>query len=184
MVVPDLVQAGRRCISGDVAADAHAGAVGTGNHDRGVPPDVGADAPLHVLVAGEPRLALRRDRVDVVGAAQPGYADLLLPGSLQQAQHHVPGTRAAAGPDDRVKGLDPLPGLVLVNIRQLGGQAVADNREALASGGHGVSSPSTGAGNPAPELVVWRWQFTAGLRSQLSRPILLRDGRRRISTGQ
>jgi len=47
-----------------------------------------------------------------------------------------------------------------------------------------VSSPSTGAGNPVPELVVWRWQFTAGLRSQLSRPILLRDGRRRISTGQ
>jgi hypothetical protein len=38
--------------------------------ERGrVPPDVGPDPPLDVLVAGEPRLAFRRDRVDEVGAS-------------------------------------------------------------------------------------------------------------------
>src|SRR5580698_2153210 len=146
VVVPDLIEAGRRGVGGDVAADAQAGPVGAGDHDGGVPPDVGADAPLDVLIAGEPGLALRRDRVDVVGAAQPGHADLLFPGPFQQPQHHVPAAGPAAGPDNRVEGLDPFPGLVGVDIGQLGGQAVADDREALASGGHGVSSPSTVAG--------------------------------------
>nr|BFE81828.1 hypothetical protein GCM10020093_044290 [Planobispora longispora] len=45
-------------VGGDVPADVGA-RVGPGHHDRGVPPDVGADPPLDVLVAGEPGLALR-----------------------------------------------------------------------------------------------------------------------------
>src|SRR3712207_8642338 len=46
--------------------------------------DVRPHAPLDELVAGEPRLALRRDRVDVVGAAQRGHADLLLAGRSEE----------------------------------------------------------------------------------------------------
>ena len=46
-------------------------------------------AALDVLVAGEPRLALGRDRVDVVGAAQRRDADALLAGALAAAQHQV-----------------------------------------------------------------------------------------------
>ena len=137
VVEADLVQAGRRGVGGDVPADAEAGPVGAGDHDRRVPPDIGADPALDVLVAGEPRLALGRDRVDVVGAAQAGHADLLLAGALQQPEHDVPGPGPATGADDVVEGLHPLPGLVRVDVRQLGGQAVADDGEALASGGHG-----------------------------------------------
>ena len=142
VVEPDLVQAGRRRVGRDVAADAEPWPVGPGHHDGGVPPDVGADPALDVLVAGEPGLALGRDRVDVVGAAQPGHADLLLAGTLQQPEHHVARAVAAAGADHAVERLHPLTGLVRVDIGQLGGQPVTDDGVTLASGGHEVSSPS------------------------------------------
>ncbi len=64
-------------VGGDVATDVGAG-VGPGHHHRGVPPGVRPDAPFDVLVAREPRLALRRDGVDVVGAPQPGHPHLML----------------------------------------------------------------------------------------------------------
>ncbi len=95
VVEADLVERRGRGVGRDVAADADAGALRPVHHDRGVPPDVGADAPLDVLVAGEPRLALGRDRVDVVGAAQARDADLALAGPLEQAQHEVAGAVAA-----------------------------------------------------------------------------------------
>ncbi len=143
VVEPDLVERGGRRVGRDVPAHAGAArAVGARHHDRGVPPDVGADAPLDVLVAGEPRLPLRRDRVDVVGGAQAGHPDLLLAGPLEQAQHEVPGPAAAPRPGDGIERVDPLPGLIWIDVRQLGGQTVADNRETLASGSHGVASPS------------------------------------------
>ena len=154
---PDLVQRGGGGVGGDVAADAHAGPVRPGHHHGGVPPDVGADPALDVLVAGEPRLALGRDRVDVVGAAQAGHADLLLAGPLEQAQHQVPGPGPASGPDDRVERLDPLAGLVRIDVGQLGRQPVADDGESLTSGSHGVASPSAvsrAAGWPRPVSLV------------------------------
>ena len=144
VVEADLVQAGRGGVGGDVPAHAEAGPVGPGHHDGGVPPDVGADPPLDVLVAGEPRLALGRDRVDVVGAAQARHADLLLTGPLQQPEHHVPGPGPATGAHHAVERVDPVPGLVRVDVRQLRGQPVADDGETLASGSHGMSSPSAG----------------------------------------
>ena len=84
VVEPDLVQARGALIGRDVAADLEALAVGLADHDRRVPADVGANPPLDVLVAGEPRLGFRRDRVDVVAAAQCRQADLARPRSLQQ----------------------------------------------------------------------------------------------------
>src|SRR5487761_1275311 len=125
-----------------LAADAEPGPVRPGHHHGRVPPDVGADAALDVLVAGEPGLALRRDRVDVVGATQDGHADLLLAGALQQPEHDVPGPPAAAGADHAVEGFHPFTGLVWVDVGQLGRQPVADDGVTLASGGHGVPSPS------------------------------------------
>src|SRR5215469_13883232 len=120
-------------------AYAQARPVGTGHHDRGVPPDIGSDAALDVLIAREPRLALGRDRVDVVGAAQAGHPDLLLAGSFEQAQHEVAGPAATAGASDRVEGVDPLPCLIRVDVRELRGQPVADDRVTLTSGSHGCS---------------------------------------------
>src|SRR5262249_37394335 len=104
-----------------------------------------------------------RDRVDVVGAAQAGHAHLLFTGPLQQPEHHVAGAGAAAGPDHRVERLDPFTGLFGVYVRQLAGQAVADDREALASGGHGGASPSYGGRlHTGPRIVMPRRVFAAG----------------------
>ena len=96
VVEADLVEAGGRLVRRDVAAHLEALAVGARHHDRGVPADERADPALDVLVAGEPRLALGRDGVDVVGAAQRRDADLLLAGALEQPQHDVAGSLAAA----------------------------------------------------------------------------------------
>ena len=87
-----------------------------------------ADAALHLLVAGEPRLALGRDGVDVVGAAQRRDADLLLAGPLEEPQHHVARALAAAVGDHGVEGLEPLPGLLGIDVGQLGRQALVDHR--------------------------------------------------------
>ena len=70
---------------------------------------------------GEPGLALGRDRVDVVGAAQPGHADLPLPGALEELEHQEPGPLAAVGVDRGVQRLHPLAGFVAVDVRQLVG---------------------------------------------------------------
>ena len=142
VVVADLVEAGGRGVRRDVAADLEALAVGRGDHHRGVPADQAADLALHLLVAGEPRLALGRDGVDVVGAAQRGHADLLLAGALEQAQHDVAGALAAVLVDQVVEGLEPLLGLLGVDVRELGGQALVDHGAggwlgALVGGGRG-----------------------------------------------
>jgi hypothetical protein len=92
-----------------------------------------ADPAFGLLVTGEPGLALGRDRVDVVGAAQAGHADLLLTGAFEQSEHHVPGAGPAASAHHSVKRLKPLFRLVWVYIGKLVGQAVCDDRVALAS---------------------------------------------------
>ena len=109
------------------------------HHDRGVPADVGADAALDVLVAREPRLALRRDRVDVVGAAQRGDADLLLAAALEQPEHQVAGAVAAGVVDDGVEGVQPLLGLVGIGVGELAGQPVGDDRAGRAGVAGGVA---------------------------------------------
>ena len=174
VVEADLVQAGRAGVGRDVPAHAHPRAVGAGHHHGGVPPDVGPDPALDVLVAWEPGLALGRDRVDVVGAAQAGHSDLLLARPLEQAEHHVPGAGPASGPHDRIERLDPFACLVRVDVGQLGRQPVADDGELLTSGSHGVASPSAvnrAAGQPHERIL-----------DVLSRPIVVRTGRSRIST--
>ena len=172
VVEPHLVQRRGGRVGGDVPADAGAARpVRPRHHDRGVPPDIGADAPLDVLVAGEPRLPLGRDRVDVVGGAQAGHPDLLLARPLEQAQHQVAGPPAAAGARNRVERVDPLPRLIRVDVRQLRGQPVADDRVTLTSGSH--------AGSLAFRI---RRLFAAGSSTELFRSIVVRLGLIFIST--
>ncbi len=116
VVEADLVQRRGRRVRGDVAADAD-GLVRSGHHDRRVPSDVGPDPALDVLVAREPWLAFRRDRVDVVRAAQRGHADLASARTLQQLEHEEPSPLTAIGVDGRVERLQPLPGLVRIDVR-------------------------------------------------------------------
>ena len=172
VVEAHLVERGRGRVGGDVPADARAArAVRPRHHDRGVPPDVGADAPLDVLVAGEPRLPLRPDRVDVVRRAEAGDPDLLLARALKEAQHQVAGPPAAAGAGDGVERVDPLARLVRVDVRQLRGQPVADDGVTLTSGSH------------APILAFRiRRLFAAGNSTELFRPIVVRLGLIFIST--
>ncbi len=128
VVEADLVERGGRLVRRDVPADLEALAVGRRHHDGGVPAQERTDPALGLLVTWEPRLALRRNRVDVVGAAQRGDADVLLAGPLQQAQHHVARPAAAALVDHRVERVEPLPGLVRVDVGKLGRQPLVDDR--------------------------------------------------------
>ncbi len=91
VVEADLVERGRRRVGGDVTADADAGPLRAVHHDRRVPADPGAVAALDVLVAGEPRLHLGRDGVDVVRRRQRGDRDTLLACAFEQAQHQIAG---------------------------------------------------------------------------------------------
>src|SRR5690606_26595616 len=114
VVEADLIEARRTGVRRDVPASADLRALRSVHHHRGVPADVCADAPLDVLVAGEPRLPLGRKGVDVVSGGQGRYADLTLPGTLEQPQHHVAGPLASPLVDDTVEGLDPLQRLLRV----------------------------------------------------------------------
>ena len=153
VVEADLVEAGRGLVRRDVPADLEALAVGARHHDRGVPADERADPALDVLVAGEPRLTLGRDRVDVVGAAQRRHADLHLAGPFEQAQHDVARSLASALVDERVEGVDPVVGLVRVDVGQLGGQALVDDgRDRGRSGG-----ARTGGCVSGHSAIVARW---------------------------
>src|SRR5262249_51802410 len=116
--------------------DLEALAVGARHHDRRVPADEGADAALEVLVAGEPGLALRRDRVDVVGAAQRRDADLVLARPLEQLEHDVAGPRFALLGQQGVEGVDPLLRLLRVDVGQLGRQTLVDHRRPVTSRCH------------------------------------------------
>ena len=137
VVEADLVEGGRRGVRGDVAADPDAGALGAVHDHRGVPAQVRAEAPLGLLVAGEPGLLLGADRVDVVGGRQRRHADLLGAGALEHAQHEVAGAHPAGAVDDGVEAVEPLLGLGGVDVRQVRRDAVEDGADVFA-GGHAV----------------------------------------------
>jgi len=134
VVEPDLVQAGRRGVGGQVAADAFGVLVGPDHHHGGVPPHVGPDAALDVLVAREPRLELGRDGVHVGGGDGGREADLRLPGPLQQARQEVAGPGLAAGLDDGIEAVQPLLRLDRVDIGELVDEAVEDHASILSRG--------------------------------------------------
>ena len=128
VVEADLVERRRAGVGGQVAADPGRLGVGPGDHHRRVPPDVGPDAALHVLVAGEPRLPLGRDGVDVVRRDHRREADLQLPGPLEHLQHQEAGAGLPPRAGYRVERVDPLGGLLGVDVGELLGQAVEDHR--------------------------------------------------------
>ena len=124
VVEPDLVERSGRREGGEVTADAVGGLVGTDHHRCGVPADERPDTSLDVLVAGEERLVLRRDRVDVGGRGGRGDADLQFVGPLQQFRHDVTGTGGALSSDDRIERVDPLLGLGRVDVGELSSEMV------------------------------------------------------------
>ena len=127
VVEADLVERRARRERRQVTADARRSVVGPADHHRRVPADEGAYAPLDVLVAGEPGLLLGRDRVDVGGRHLRGQAHLLLAGPLEQLEQQELGARLPLALQDRVERVDPLGGLLGVDVGQLLREPVEDH---------------------------------------------------------
>ncbi len=119
VVEADLVERGRAGVGGEVAADALGAVVGAAHHGRRVPADVGADAALDVFVAGEPGLLVLGDGVHVGGGDRGGEVDLLGPGALEELHEQEAGPGPSLGVDDGVEGVDPLRGLLGVDVGKL-----------------------------------------------------------------
>ena len=132
VVEPDLVQARRAGERREVPADAVGVLVRLDDHHRRVPADEGPDAALDVLVAGEPRLLVDRDRVDVGRADRGREADLGLLGALEQLGEEVAGAHLAVDVDHGVEGVEPLPRLARIGVRELVDVAVEDHGDSLA----------------------------------------------------
>ncbi len=124
VVEADLVERGGAGVGGEVAADRLRTDVGPDHHDRGVPPDEGADAALEVLVARELRLHVGGDGVDIGGRDGGGEVDVGLARPFEEAHEQVAGTVPSAGTDDVVERGEPLRGLLGVVVGQLVGHTV------------------------------------------------------------
>ena len=103
------------------------------DHGRRVPADVGPDAALLVLVAGEPGFGVGRDGVDVGGRDRGREVDLLGAGPLQELHEQVARPGPAPGVDDGVERVEPLLRLARIRV----GNLVADPVEQHCSNGTG-----------------------------------------------
>ena len=119
VVEADLVERGGRRVGGEVAAETVDAAVGTGDHHRGVPADVVADAAFHRLVARIRRLVGGRDGVEVVGDARAGHVDPEPSRPAEHMQQHAPGTVDAARLQKSVHRVGPLLHLGTVGLGEL-----------------------------------------------------------------
>ena len=89
VVEADVVQRGGRRERREVPTEPVEPVVGPVDHRHRVPADVRADAALEHFVTREPRLLLRRNRVDVVGRDHRGHPDALFTRPLHEAREQV-----------------------------------------------------------------------------------------------
>ena len=173
VVEAHVVERGGGGEGGDVAADADARALRAGDHHRRVPAGRVEDLALDLLVAGEERLVLGGDGVDVVRAAHLGHGHALLAGALDQPEHQVAGPLTAALVDGGVERVEPLLGLLGIEVRDLAGKAANDDRVAIGSGSHAV--PSLFGGAVTAGCVPWCLRrspsCTAGRKRHLYRGV-------------
>ena len=126
VVEPDLVESCGRSVGRNVAADSNALALCTLDLHGGVPTDPPAVATFDFFVTGEPRFVFSADGVDVVGGSQAGNADSLLAGALDEVEHDVACAGGAGLFDQRVKGVDPVLGLLRVDVGDIRGETIED----------------------------------------------------------
>ena len=93
--------------------------IGAQHHGQRVPADHAPDAKLHRLVAGEFRLLLRADGVDVARLDQRRQPDLQLPRSLEQLVDDESRPVRSGALDDRIERIKPLLGLGGIDVGQL-----------------------------------------------------------------
>ena len=126
VVEPDLVEACGRGVCREVAADALVVMVRAYDHGDGVPTDDPADPQLHRLVAREIRFLLGRDRVDVPRLGERREPHVEHPRPLEQLVEDEARAIRTGLLQQRVERLDPLLGLVRIDVRQLMFELVED----------------------------------------------------------
>ena len=109
-----------------MSADADAGTLRAVHHDRRIPADPVAVAPLDLLVAGEEGLGLGGDGVDVIRCRQRRQPDVTFAGAAEKPQHQIAGPLLTTRVDHGVERVEPLLRLFGIGIRELGGEPVAD----------------------------------------------------------
>src|SRR5690606_2067981 len=119
VVEADLVEGGGRGEGREMAPDPLDVVVGLGDHHRGVPSDVPADAALDVAVTRELGLVLQGDGVDVRGRDGAGYSEAGALRPLQQLGEEVAGPGGPDVLDDLVERLLPLLSLDWVDVGKL-----------------------------------------------------------------
>ena len=140
VVEADLVEGGNRGVGRDVSAHLDAGALGARHLDGSVPADPAAVFALHGFVAGEVRLLVNGDGVDVGGRVFLGELNAVAARLVQHVQQDV--ARAGAAVDEPGQGLNPFGGLLGVVVGNLRNQAV-DDGVGLVELAHGVPSRLT-----------------------------------------
>ena len=147
VVEPHLVERGRAGVGGQVAADGLGADVGPDHHHRRVPADEGPDPALEVLVAGEVRLLVGGDGVDVGGRDGGREVHLLLAGPLEDPHQQVAGPGPPVDVDHVVEGVQPLGRLDGIAVRQAGGslRRTARSHASTARADRGRSESTAGS---------------------------------------
>src|SRR5439155_22721522 len=129
----DFVQRRGGRIRREVTAEAVEAVVRAVDHDGRGPTDERPDAAREVLVAPEPRLLFGRDRVDVVRLHHQRDGDALLAGAFHQPREEIVRPGLAPDVDDRVERLQPLGGLLPVDVRQLVDRSVDEHAASVST---------------------------------------------------
>src|SRR5207247_305836 len=130
-VEADLVKARGRRVRGEVPADALVAVVRADHHGHRVPADHPPDPQLHLLIPGEVRLLLGGDRVYVPGLRERRDPNVQHPGALEQLVEDETGAVRARLLHESVEALDPLLGLVGVDVGELVLELVPDVMDAV-----------------------------------------------------
>ena len=137
VVEPHLVQGGGAGVGREVAADGLRADVGPDHHDRGIPADEGPDAPFEVFVAGELRLLVGGDGVDVGGGDRGREVHLLLARPLEDSHEQVAGPGPPVDIDDVVERVQPFRRLHGIGVGKLMAHSVEQHLPMLALPGPG-----------------------------------------------
>ncbi len=116
MVAADLVQGGGAGVGGDVTADGDTGTLCAMHSERGIPAEPGTVAALEIFVAGEVRLVLGGDRVEVVRRRDHGYTEVQFLGPLEQAQHDLAGALVTLCGHQFIEGFLPFGSFLRVSV--------------------------------------------------------------------
>ena len=116
VVEAHLVERRSAGVCGQMPADTGRSVVGPEDHCHGIPPNEPPDAPLDILVAGEERLLLGADGVDVAGLGQRRKTDAQLASPLENLEQQEARALIPLLAVDLVEGIEPFPGLGRVDI--------------------------------------------------------------------